>query len=118
MALFIHLSHPEFQRVMFLPDQAFSAYNSSYQEWKGAKIMANQDHLYILKQGIQHWNQWRQIYSSIQPDLSKIDLSRADLKRANLSQANLSYSNLTAANLEGANLKGANLSLAVLQFAI
>lgn len=90
----------------------------AYKEWKEATLMANQQHLYILKQGIQQWNQWRQRSPTIQPDLSKIDLSRAELSFVNLSQTNLSYCNLTAANLGGANLKGADLSLAILHAAI
>jgi len=60
--------------------------------------MANQEHLQILEQGIEAWNQWRQEHPDVEPnlsqaDLSEIDLSGADLHAAELSQAKLFYSN-------------------------
>src|SRR5712691_5650373 len=94
--------------------------------------MANQDHLDILKQGVEAWNQWREEHAGIQPDLRRADLrgadlrgadlsyaelDNADLSRANLSRANLSYSYPIAANLSSANLSEANLSEAYLSFA-
>src|SRR5437660_339593 len=91
--------------------------------------MANEEHLKILKQGVEQWNKWR-LENATRPDLggaelfnanlSGTNLSRADLSgtslsdanlsRANLSDANLSDANLSDANLSGANLSGANLS--------
>ena len=94
--------------------------------------MANQEHLDILKQGVEAWNQWREEHAGIQPDLRRADLRGADLRgadlsyaelddadlsRANLSRANLSYSYPIAANLSSANLSEANLSEAYLSFA-
>ena len=58
--------------------------------------MANEEHLKILKQGVEQWNKWR-LENAIRP----ADLSGADLSGANLSGADLS----------GANLSGANLSM-------
>jgi uncharacterized protein YjbI with pentapeptide repeats len=73
--------------------------------------MANEEHLKILKQGVEQWNKWR-LENAIRPDLSGADLSDADLSGANLSDADLSSSDLSDAKLSGANLSLANLSLA------
>jgi hypothetical protein len=70
--------------------------------------MANEQHLKILKQGVEQWNKWRS-ENSIEPDLSYADVSGASLSSANLSFANLSGAKLFKANLSFANLSGANL---------
>ena len=84
--------------------------------------MANDEHVALLKQGVDAWNAWREKNPDIQPDLSEANLSEADLGRANLSGANLSgaklpeailiQAKLSQANLIKANLAGANLSWA------
>lgn len=99
--------------------------------------MANEEHLALLRQGVDIWNRWRQKNPMIEPDLSKADLhganlvhtdlSKADLSRAilrkadlslaNLSKASLSATNLSAASLSFANLIRADLSFANLSFA-
>jgi len=71
--------------------------------------MANQEHLDILKQGVEAWNEWRKQHSEIEPDLSftkfkdtnlsGIDFSRVNLMGANFSETDLSYANLNYANL-------------------
>ncbi len=84
--------------------------------------MASQEHLDILKQGVDAWNQWRRQFPNIQPDLSDADLSQTslvildggdiieiNLSKTNLRGAYLFMTNLLAANLSGANLSGANL---------
>ena len=81
--------------------------------------MANEEHLKILKQGVEQWNKWR-LENATRPDLggaelfnanlSGTNLSRADLSGTSLSDANLSRANLSDAKLSGANLSGANLS--------
>lgn len=76
--------------------------------------MANPEHVEILRQGWEAWNNWRLKHHDIIPDLSGADLSGADLRTANFSGANLEgtnlkRANLTLARLEGANLNGANL---------
>lgn len=81
--------------------------------------MANQEHLDLLKQGIDIWNTWRTQHREIQPDLSganliSADLSYADLHSADLISANLSSANLSSANLFRADLRGAKLSSASL----
>ncbi|HYU75152.1 MAG TPA: pentapeptide repeat-containing protein [Ktedonobacteraceae bacterium] len=87
--------------------------------------MANQEHLDLLRQGVETWNRWRQEHFDIQPDLSKADLrhiihrdanlhgtnlAKADLRRTDLRYANLTQARLSGANLTGANLSGAHLS--------
>ncbi len=88
----------------------------------GARSMANQQHLDILKLGVDVWNEWRKQHSDILPDLedaylSNVDLSRVDLSRTYLGNANLKNSilleaNLTEANFYKAILWGTNLSKA------
>lgn len=97
--------------------------------------MANEEHLKILNQGIEAWNQWRKKNPDIQPDLRRInllweklpgadfsgadlfeaDFSLADLSSASFKDAKLSRANFRRANLSGANLRGANLSEADFQ---
>lgn len=67
------------------------------------------DHVPILKQGLEAWNQWRSENESIRPDLSYADLSYADLSGANLSGANFFRANLSHADLSYATLSRAIL---------
>jgi len=81
--------------------------------------MANSEHLQILKQGVEAWNQWLDRNRDITPDLTEADLFRANLSGANLTRANLGGANLHGANLSGAilteaDLRGANLTRATL----
>lgn len=71
--------------------------------------MANQEHLTILKQGVKHWNEWREKNLQVQPDLAEANLWGAHLAEANLNRANLYQANLLGAHLSEANLNGANL---------
>src|SRR6266568_1445122 len=90
--------------------------------------MANQEHLDILKQGVETWNQWRKGHADLIADLSGAplrdisleeanlsfaQLSGADLIRANLSRADLSRADLSRADLRAAGLDGADLSSAI-----
>lgn len=73
--------------------------------------MANPEHLKILKQGAQVWNDWRKWHAEIQPDLSNTDLSDAKLVKVNLSFTIFSSANLNNADLSGTNLRFADLTL-------
>jgi len=93
--------------------------------------MANDEHVALLKRGVDAWNAWRRENPDIQPDLERAwglseanlasayllraslkfaNLRKANLDRANLVVANLFGAQLSEANLRGANLLGANLS--------
>jgi uncharacterized protein YjbI with pentapeptide repeats len=71
--------------------------------------MASEEHVKILKQGVEVWNRWRKENPGVRPDLHGADLSTADLRGANLNGANLSRADLNGAILNGADLRGANL---------
>lgn len=68
--------------------------------------MANPEHLAILKQGVEVWNQWRREHSDIHLDLSGADLREADLFGADLRKANLSRTILIQTNFQQATLSG------------
>jgi len=91
--------------------------------------MANPEHLEIIEQGFDVWNDWRRKNPEVLVDLSgaslfKLDfyprrrppaiLTNVNLSRALLMQANLHSADLTGANLTEANLGEANLDSAVL----
>jgi hypothetical protein len=65
--------------------------------------MANKEHLKILEQGVDFWNQWRKNNPKIIPDLS-----RSLLHKENLSDAYLAETNLIGSNLSDAIFKGTN----------
>ena len=89
--------------------------------------MANPEHLYILRRGVDEWNQCRIEYDVTKPDfidanlsyanLIGADFTSADLRGANLSYASLIGADLTSANLIDANLRSASLSRADLSHA-
>src|SRR2546421_4218559 len=79
--------------------------------------MANQKHLYILKQGVAAWSEWREANSDVRPDFSKATLARANLSGADLSHAHLNGADLSHAYLVGANLSETDLIGADLGFA-
>src|SRR6266487_3953872 len=72
--------------------------------------MANQEHLDMLKLGVEVWNKWREEHPFIQPDLSRANLSGANLSEANLFRANLDGADLSEADLNWTILSKANLS--------
>ena len=80
--------------------------------------MANDEHVALLKKGVDAWNAWRVANPDIRPDFIQADLSGRDLRRARLYLTDLILTNLTGANLTGADLSEANLGGANLQRAI
>lgn len=94
----------------------------------------NKDHLKILDQGVETWNNWRKSNPNVKPDLRLAKLINQNLKNANLSnsdlggvdftksilyevdfsgsymaECNLTEVNMTLSNLRRATLWGANL---------
>jgi Pentapeptide repeats (8 copies) len=72
--------------------------------------MANDEHVALLKQGVDTWNAWRDENPDIRPDLMCGQLLQANLIGANLSSTNLIGAILIGAYLTEANLIGADLS--------
>jgi uncharacterized protein YjbI with pentapeptide repeats len=79
--------------------------------------MANDEHVALLKQGVNDWNAWRQENESIEIDLSFADLRGADLSFADLRGAILSGADLREAHLREAHLRGVDLRGAILIWA-
>ncbi len=69
--------------------------------------MANQEHMAILKQGVEVWNAWRKEHPEIQPDLSGIDfndegdaaLKYSDFGDINLNEPDWEFLSLTRVKL-------------------
>jgi len=72
--------------------------------------MAHPEHLQILQQGVEAWNQWLHRGRGITPDLSGANLMGADLRQATLRGADLSETHLRGADLRQAYLRGADVS--------
>jgi len=79
---------------------------------KEREIMADQEQLEILKQGVKVWNKWRIENPNIEINLSNADLLSANLLAFNFRDANLIGSSLVGTNLYKTNLRGANLKKA------
>ncbi len=71
--------------------------------------MANPEHLDILNQGVEIWNQWRTESPDIVPVLSGTTFREGSYEGINLSSAKLNYCNLIGVILDRANLSGAKL---------
>ena len=72
--------------------------------------MANEEHLAILRQGVEVWNAWREANRNVRPDLRMTDLFGSILLRADLSWADLSWADLSGCDFFGADFFGADLS--------
>jgi hypothetical protein len=75
--------------------------------------MANQEHLDILKQGVEVWNEWRETTEE-RPDLREADLRQEELTGANLVNIRLDGALLHGAKMVKSDLRGANLNRAYL----
>jgi hypothetical protein len=69
--------------------------------------MANEEHLALLKQGVEAWNEWKANNPDIRPDLSFATGNGITIRGAKLSGVDLSRANLSRADLSRADLIGA-----------
>lgn len=72
--------------------------------------MANPEHLAIIRQGRDAWNQWRDKHPEIIPDLRGTSLRGYDLSRMNLRRADLTGAILWEVDLGVSDLNGAKLT--------
>jgi len=76
--------------------------------------VADEEHVALLKQGVDAWNAWRRRNPDVAPDLSGADLNQAFLDQAKLFLADLSRTDLSKASLNESDLSGAKLREAIL----
>ena len=81
------------------------------------EVMANPEHVEILKRGVDDWNRWREQNPTVQPLLNSAPLVHAHLENFNLSRANLHSAALVEADLRRAVLTNADLRSANLSWA-
>ena len=78
--------------------------------------MANEEHLRILQQGVEAWNEWRSAHPDIKPDHEAGSSSRLEIR--NLRERTSAERTLTlrtyGADLSGADLSGASLEVTYL----
>ncbi|MCA9905031.1 MAG: pentapeptide repeat-containing protein [Anaerolineae bacterium] len=70
--------------------------------------MSNEEHLNVLKQGVQIWNEWRESHPDEIPDLRGAQLREVELPAVNLRGALLCGVNLQSAVLPDADLVGSD----------
>ena len=63
--------------------------------------MMNQEHVDLLKQGVEQWNRWRRGHPEIWLDLRWTDLQKAKLSRPDLNGTELSGADLSEGTLRG-----------------
>jgi hypothetical protein len=79
--------------------------------------MANEEHLAILRKGVDVWNAWREANPGVWPDLCEADIGDVNLVEVDFNSTCLDRANLTGAHLIGAVLIGATLIEAHLDWA-
>ncbi len=67
--------------------------------------MADEEHLDLIRSDVGAWNDWREGYPHILPNLRKAKLAGLDLSGANFNDTNLRRSDLRGANLTGATFR-------------
>jgi len=72
--------------------------------------MANPEHIEILKQGVEHWNKWRDENPEIEPDLSGVDFQKVYTISSKSEIIDLSGSNFNKVDLTRAYIGRTNLS--------
>src|ERR1044072_7810915 len=77
--------------------------------------MANEEHLAIIKQGVEAWNRWRKEHPKIILDLGRAVLNGAGITRARPRRAHFNGYDVSSANLKETVLRFTNLSGAILE---
>jgi hypothetical protein len=72
--------------------------------------MANDEHVALLKKGVDAWHAWHDENPNIRPDLSGEDLQYRDLRYVNFKNTSLIDTDMTEALLHHANFIGAECS--------
>jgi uncharacterized protein YjbI with pentapeptide repeats len=77
--------------------------------------MPNQEHLEILKQGVEAWNKWREEHTEIQPlingaSLNGVDLSGIDLGRSQITNSFFGNTKFIGANFHGVVMHGSTVN--------
>jgi TIR domain/Pentapeptide repeats (8 copies) len=72
--------------------------------------MANEEHVALLRAGVQKWNAWRKAHPQITPILRQVNLDYSDLRDCDLTSASLVAASLSGSNLRGALIGKADLS--------
>jgi uncharacterized protein YjbI with pentapeptide repeats len=72
--------------------------------------MANEEHLAILKRGVEAWNTWREENPTIIPNLNEADFRGVNLRKAFFGIATLDQADFSKADLRGASFRGAILT--------
>ena len=86
-------------------------------EYPEVDIVADNNQISILSQGVEAWNKWREENPDVLIDLKGANLMHMDLEKANLTEAELEKANFSFANFKSANLAFSNLESAVFSFA-
>ncbi len=79
---------------------------------QGDDPMAEQEHLGILKQGVEVWNRWRGDHLKIRPNLRGIDFRHSSLKGADFRAVDLRGARFMEADLTKVDFYHADLSYA------
>ena len=66
----------------------------------------NNEHLKLLEEGVEIWNEWREKNPDVKPDFRGTKLKGAKLWGANFKDADFEDANLKGADLQNANLQG------------
>jgi len=72
--------------------------------------MANEEHLAILKGGVEDWNTWRKENPAILPDLSEANFRGVNLRKACFKVAILDRADFSKADLREADFRGTKLT--------
>jgi uncharacterized protein YjbI with pentapeptide repeats len=72
-------------------------------------MMANEEHVALIKQGANAWNAWRRENPDVVPDLNEAIISGVDLQKADLHMAMMGGADLHGAYLSNADLRDVDL---------